>query len=79
LKERTILVLFIYHRERPTHTQSRDREMEGDKGPVCVTGGTGFIGSWLIKRLLDRGYYVRTTVRSDAGKPLNRNYFKKNL
>ncbi|XP_062156694.1 vestitone reductase-like [Alnus glutinosa] len=40
--------------------------MEGDKGPVCVTGGTGFIGSWLIKRLLDRGYYVRTTVRSDA-------------
>ncbi|XP_062156423.1 vestitone reductase-like isoform X2 [Alnus glutinosa] len=40
--------------------------MEGDKGPVCVTGGTGFIGSSLIKRLLDRGYYVRTTVRSNA-------------
>ncbi|KAB1218953.1 Vestitone reductase [Morella rubra] len=39
--------------------------MEGDKGTVCVTGGTGFIGSWLIMRLLDRGYYVRTTVRSD--------------
>jgi len=45
--------------------------MEGDKGPVCVTGGTGFIGSSLIKRLLDRGYNVRTTVRSNAGKPLN--------
>ncbi|KAH1067457.1 hypothetical protein J1N35_032444 [Gossypium stocksii] len=39
--------------------------MEGDKGTVCVTGGTGFIGSWLIKRLLQEGYSVRTTVRAD--------------
>ncbi|PON58676.1 NAD(P)-binding domain containing protein [Trema orientale] len=37
--------------------------MEGEKGPVCVTGGTGFIGSWLIMKLLDHGYTVRTTVR----------------
>ncbi|KAE7997063.1 hypothetical protein FH972_001730 [Carpinus fangiana] len=40
------------------------REMEGVKGPVCVAGGTGFIGSWLIMRLLDHGYSVQTTVRS---------------
>ncbi|XP_059458683.1 vestitone reductase-like [Corylus avellana] len=40
--------------------------MGGDKGPVCVTGGTGFIASWLIMRLLDHGYSVRTTVRSDS-------------
>ncbi|XVF79886.1 hypothetical protein PTKIN_Ptkin15bG0026500 [Pterospermum kingtungense] len=39
--------------------------MEGDKGTVCVTGGTGFIGSWLIKRLLEDGYSVHTTVRPD--------------
>ncbi|KDO47862.1 hypothetical protein CISIN_1g026091mg [Citrus sinensis] len=39
--------------------------MEEEKGRVCVTGGTGFIGSWLIMRLLDHGYSVRTTVRSD--------------
>ncbi|GMN43092.1 hypothetical protein TIFTF001_012301 [Ficus carica] len=38
--------------------------MDGEKGTVCVTGGTGFIGSWLIKKLLDHGYSVRTTVRS---------------
>ncbi|KAE7997059.1 hypothetical protein FH972_001726 [Carpinus fangiana] len=37
--------------------------MDGVKGPVCVTGGTGFIGSWLTMRLLDHGYSVRTTVR----------------
>ncbi|KAG7992793.1 hypothetical protein I3843_02G145700 [Carya illinoinensis] len=43
--------------------------MEGEKGTVCVTGGTGYIGSWLIMRLLERGYTVRTTIRSDPGGP----------
>ncbi|KAL3527125.1 hypothetical protein ACH5RR_011781 [Cinchona calisaya] len=43
--------------------------MEGDapaavaKGTVCVTGAAGFIGSWLVMRLLERGYVVRATVR----------------
>ncbi|KAK1401147.1 Bifunctional dihydroflavonol 4-reductase/flavanone 4-reductase [Heracleum sosnowskyi] len=36
--------------------------MEG-KMPVCVTGASGCIGSWLVKRLLERGYHVRATVR----------------
>ncbi|XP_057787328.1 dihydroflavonol 4-reductase-like [Salvia miltiorrhiza] len=30
---------------------------------VCVTGASGFIGSWLVMRLLERGYIVRATVR----------------
>ncbi|KAK3435071.1 hypothetical protein EUGRSUZ_D02454, partial [Eucalyptus grandis] len=41
--------------------------MEGgvvDEGPVCVTGGTGYVASWLIKKLLEKGYTIRTTVRS---------------
>ncbi|XP_074559639.1 cinnamoyl-CoA reductase CAD2-like [Curcuma longa] len=29
---------------------------------VCVTGGSGFIGSWLVRLLLDRGYTVQATV-----------------
>nr|AII32285.1 dihydroflavonol 4-reductase/flavanone 4-reductase [Lonicera japonica] len=33
---------------------------------VCVTGAAGFIGSWLVMRLLERGYVVHATVRDPA-------------
>nr|WET52736.1 oxidoreductase 8 [Callicarpa americana] len=39
--------------------------MEESKGRVCVTGGTGFLGSWMVKRLLQDGYSVNTTIRND--------------
>ncbi|KAG4925433.1 hypothetical protein AAZX31_18G201400 [Glycine max] len=42
--------------------------MAEGKGRVCVTGGTGFLGSWIIKRLLEDGYAVNTTIRSDPGR-----------
>lgn len=31
---------------------------------VCVTGGSGYIASGLIKFLLEKGYAVNTTVRN---------------
>ncbi|XP_038988188.1 putative anthocyanidin reductase [Phoenix dactylifera] len=37
---------------------------------VCVTGATGYIGSWLVRSLLQRGYSVHATAR-DTGKALS--------
>ncbi|CAO2175839.1 unnamed protein product [Urochloa humidicola] len=42
----------------------------GQGHTVCVTGASGFIASWLVKLLLEKGYAVRGTVRNpdDAAK-----------
>ncbi len=37
-------------------------------GPVLVTGGNGYVASWIVKELLDRGIDVHATVR-DAKDP----------
>ncbi len=36
------------------------------KNPVLVTGGTGYLASWIVKQLLDQGFHVNTTVRNKA-------------
>ncbi|KAJ0037975.1 hypothetical protein Pint_23919 [Pistacia integerrima] len=37
--------------------------MSGEGKLVCVTGASGYIASWLVKLLLERGYTVKATVR----------------
>ncbi|KAL0464653.1 UNVERIFIED_CONTAM: protein BRI1-5 ENHANCED 1 [Sesamum latifolium] len=41
-------------------------EDDQKKGRVCVTGGTGFVASWLIMKLLQVGYSVNTTMRPQS-------------
>lgn len=36
---------------------------KGEGKKVCVTGASGYIASWIVKLLLDRGYTVNATVR----------------
>ncbi len=38
------------------------------KNTILVTGGTGYIGSWVTKGLLEKGYTVRLTVRDKSKK-----------
>ena len=40
--------------------------MPADGKLVCVTGAGGYIASWIVKLLLERGYTVRGTVRNPA-------------
>lgn len=43
------------------------RAMPDPSPPVAfLTGGTGFVGSWVAEELLARGYAVRALVRSDS-------------
>ncbi|RWV81549.1 hypothetical protein GW17_00057016, partial [Ensete ventricosum] len=45
------------------------------KGRVCVTGASGYVASWLIKRLLQSGYHVIGTVRDpERNKMIRRTY-----
>ncbi|TEB29189.1 D-lactaldehyde dehydrogenase [Coprinellus micaceus] len=42
---------------------------------ILVTGGTGYIGAWVVKFLLDRGLAVRAVVRSEAKATLLKEVF----
>lgn len=43
--------------------------MSGKGKLVCVTGASGYIASWLVKLLLDRGYTIRASVRDPSKNP----------
>jgi nucleoside-diphosphate-sugar epimerase len=46
-----------------TKAKKEMRRIDPQK-PVLVTGGSGYMASWIVKYLLDEGYTVHTTVRN---------------
>jgi uncharacterized protein YbjT (DUF2867 family) len=40
--------------------------MSGEGKVVSVTGASGYIASWLVKLLLERGYTVKASVRDPS-------------
>jgi len=44
------------------------RQQSGERipGPALVTGANGYVASWVVRRLLERGFEVRATVRDPA-------------
>ncbi|KAL2942060.1 Tetraketide alpha-pyrone reductase 1, partial [Bienertia sinuspersici] len=54
---------------------------KGNGKKVCVTGASGYIGSWLVKLLLQRGYIVNATIRDPKleGAKERLHLFKANL
>lgn len=63
-----LVLIYLPHYNKNTeemqHVFNNVKEMSGMKS-VLVTGGTGFLAGWIIRNLLEKGYMVRTTVRSE--------------
>ncbi|CAD5329225.1 NAD-dependent epimerase/dehydratase [Arabidopsis thaliana x Arabidopsis arenosa] len=56
-------------------------ELQGEESKTatyCVTGASGYIGSWLVKSLLQRGYTVHATLRDLAKSEYFQSKWKEN-
>lgn len=50
-------------KEMEEAVKKKNRGQVAPSVKYCVTGATGYIGSWLVEALLQRGYTVHATVR----------------
>lgn len=46
-------------------------------GKILVSGVNGFVATWIVQELLERGYSVRGTVRSESKATFSRSLFAK--
>ena len=50
----------------PTNITYRTAMPAVTSGKALVTGANGFVAMWLVRKLLERGFSVRGTVRSES-------------
>jgi hypothetical protein len=62
-------LFLLAHKNMPAHDNIS--LVSGADQTVCVTGAGGFIASWLVKILLEKGYTVRGTVRNPGMHVIN--------
>ena len=67
---RPFALLHLRRIQRPIHTIKRHSKLKMPAVPpgskVLVSGANGFIAVWVVRDLLERGYSVRGTVRSES-------------
>ncbi|KAD7477146.1 hypothetical protein E3N88_00282 [Mikania micrantha] len=61
IRSETALALSQPH--QPFFSFTATETMSGAGKTVCVTGASGYIASWIVKFLLERGYTVKASVR----------------
>src|SRR6202000_3237605 len=59
----------------PTTKEFNSSKIMSTRGLILLTGGNGFIGSWVCKILLESGYPGRAAVRTTAKGEALRNLF----
>src|SRR3974390_2325871 len=59
------MILSIHWKEMDAMTFKQDTNMRIDRAKAAmVTGANGYIASWLVKYLLEKGIHVHATVRN---------------
>jgi nucleoside-diphosphate-sugar epimerase len=53
----------VGHAQQPARCDAGHMTTIDRQAPVLVTGASGYMGSWIVRRLLEEGYTVRGTVR----------------
>ena len=70
------LAIATLHNSSSERTSPRFNMPAVSTGKVLVTGANGYVAAWVVKALLEQGFAVRGTVRSEGKSTHLRSLFK---